>query len=147
MDFVTSVKTCLGKYVTFAGRARRSEYWWFVLFTLLCSVVAQIGGDALEGLVSLVLFLPSLAAAARRLHDTDRSAWWLLLFFLPVIGWLILIYFYVQRGTVGPNQYGPDSITGEAGPARRSRGAPTEFDRVMDDSYQKSRVPRAGDPD
>lgn len=146
MDFKTAVVTCLKKYVDFQGRARRAEFWWFVLFSVLCQIAGQVlGGDILETLVALGLLVPSVAVGVRRMHDIDKSGWWLLLWLLPVVGWIILIYFSAQIGTVGPNRFGPDPITGEDAPKRKPRGGPTEFDRVMDDSYQKSRVPRSGD--
>ena len=75
MDFTESVKTCLQKYIDFNGRASRSEYWWFVLLTILLSFIPVIGW-----ILRLVLLLPSLAVQVRRLHDMERSAWWLLLF-------------------------------------------------------------------
>ena len=116
MTFPDAVKICLNKYVGFSGRARRSEYWWFVLFTVLVSIVASIidaiigtssGGTGLiSGLASLALFLPSLAVAIRRLHDTSRSGWWVLIGLIPIIGWIVLIIFYVQDSHPD-NKYGP----------------------------------------
>lgn len=118
MSFANAVSSCLSQYVGFSGRARRSEYWWFVLFSLLVSIVAAIidailgtGGQfgstgLIGGLVSLALFLPSLAVAIRRLHDTSRSGWWVLLWLIPIIGWIILIVFYVQDSH-GENKHGP----------------------------------------
>lgn len=128
MTFQDAIRTCLGKYADFQGRARRAEYWWWVLFVILASIAAGIVdsliGAALTGgggtglpvfgaAVSLAAFLPSLAVAVRRLHDTDRSGWWYLLVFLPVIGFIVLIIFFVQRGTAGPNRFGPDPLAGE----------------------------------
>ena len=93
MDFMTAVRTCFSKYVDFSGRARRSEYWYFVLFTFLLGIVANIidkilgtdydtsNGGLVNTLVSLAVLLPSLAVGARRLHDTGRSGWWMLLVF------------------------------------------------------------------
>ena len=111
MDFMTSVKTCFRKYADFSGRARRSELWWFALFCFAISVVLGLldgGSGLLSGLWSLAILLPSLAVGARRLHDTDRSGWWLLIAFIPLIGFLVLLYFYVSQGTTGPNRFGPD---------------------------------------
>lgn len=127
MTFQDAIRTCLGKYADFQGRARRAEYWWWVLFVILASIAAGIVdsliGAALTGgggglpvfgaAVSLAAFLPSLAVAVRRLHDTDRSGWWYLLVLLPVIGFIVLIIFFVQRGTAGPNRFGPDPLAGE----------------------------------
>lgn len=97
MTFGQSISTCFTKYVDFEGRASRSEYWWWVLFCILVSVVLHVFSHALGGLFSLATLLPSLAVGARRLHDTDKSAWFLLLGLIPVIGWIILIVFYVQE--------------------------------------------------
>ncbi|WP_421243893.1 DUF805 domain-containing protein [Aeromonas sp. 601019] len=105
----------LKQYAVFSGRARRTEYWMFVL----CNVIAMlllgmvdklIGGDneLISSIYSLAVLLPSLAVAARRLHDTDRSAWWLLLGLIPIIGTLVLIYFMVCNGQQGPNRFGDD---------------------------------------
>ncbi len=121
MDFQTAIKTCLNKYVVFSGRASRPEYWYFVLFGVLAGIVANIVDTALFGggfrgatpihsLTSLALLLPTLAVSVRRLHDLDRSGWWVLLAFVPVIGWIVLLIWYVSRGTIGPNRFGDDSI-------------------------------------
>ncbi|MGL5775658.1 MAG: DUF805 domain-containing protein [Aeromonas veronii] len=105
----------LKQYAVFSGRARRTEYWMFVLcnvivMLLLGMVDKLIGGDKelFSSIYSLAVLLPSLAVAARRLHDTDRSAWWLLLGLIPIIGTLVLIYFMVCNGQQGPNRFGDD---------------------------------------
>ncbi|MCJ8213644.1 DUF805 domain-containing protein [Aeromonas veronii] len=105
----------LKQYAVFSGRARRTEYWMFVLcnvivMLLLGMVDKLIGGDneLISFIYSLAVLLPSLAVAARRLHDTDRSAWWLLLGLIPIIGTLVLIYFMVCNGQQGPNRFGDD---------------------------------------
>lgn len=104
MTFGESISICFKKYATFEGRASRSEYWWFVLFTFLGSATAGIIGQALSGLFSLAVLLPSLAVGARRLHDTDRSGWFLLLWFIPFIGWIVLVIFAVQDSKE-PNRF------------------------------------------
>lgn len=122
MGFMDAVKKCLSLYVTFSGRARRSEYWWFVLFTFLVQIVASFIDSALFGadtqilgaLAGLALILPSLAVGARRLHDIDRTAWWLLIGLVPLIGAIVLIIFFIQRGTEGPNRFGPDPKAGDS---------------------------------
>ncbi len=112
--FMTAVK----KYAVFSGRSRRSEYWYFVLFYLLISiglslVEGVIGtGGVLGGIFSLALFVPSLAVGVRRLHDTDRSGWWLLIGLIPLIGAIVLIVFFVQEGTAGDNRFGSDPKAG-----------------------------------
>jgi len=106
MDFKQSVTTCLKKYAEFNGRAGRPEFWWFALFSLVASLLAEfIFGWMLSSLVNLALLLPSLAVGARRLHDIGKSGWFQLLWFIPILGWAVMIYFLVQP-SVGPNQYG-----------------------------------------
>lgn len=119
MSFAEAVETCLvKKFVSFSGRARRSEYWYFTLFSLIVSMAASIIGgmlfvhhegdvNLLSSLLSLVLFLPGLGVAVRRLHDIGKSAWWYLIIFVPMIGWIILLVFMCKDSFPGPNQYGP----------------------------------------
>lgn len=98
MNFQESVKLCLTKYADFGGRAGRSEYWWFFLFIILVSLGLSMFSNALSGLFSLATLLPSIAAATRRLHDTNRSGWWQLIVLVPVIGLIVLIVFLAQEG-------------------------------------------------
>ena len=99
MSFVDAIRSGFTQYVGFAGRARRSEFWYFYLFTILASIVASILQRALTNsqngiitaIVGLALVLPSLAVAVRRLYDTSRSGWWLFIVIIPVIGAIILI--------------------------------------------------------
>lgn len=115
MTFGESIGTCLKKYATVEGRASRSEYWWFFLFSVLVQVAGQIvGGDVVAGLVALVLLLPGVGASARRLHDMGRNAWWLLLGLIPLIGALVLIYWLVQPSDAS-NQYGEAAAAPAAG--------------------------------
>lgn len=103
MGFMEAISTCMGKYATFSGRASRSEYWWFYLFTVLMSwAAALVGGEALNLLVGLVFLTPALAAGARRLHDVNKSGWWQLLLF-TIIGIPVLIYWLVKPGDVEEN--------------------------------------------
>jgi len=119
MGFGQAVKTCFRKYADFRGRAPRSEYWYFVLANFLlglavgfvCAIVA--GKSALfvgVGLMVLVIFLPSLAAQVRRLHDTNASGWWVLLSLIPYVGGLIMAVWYCFKGTEGENRFGPDPL-------------------------------------
>ena len=96
MNFTQAVQVCLRKYVGFEGRASRSEFWWFALFQLIVGLVAGMIGERIYAVVVLLLLLPSLAVGARRLHDIGKSAWFLLLHFVPIIGTIVLIYFWVQ---------------------------------------------------
>ena len=108
MDFVQAIKSCLGQYATFSGRAKRSEFWWFFLFQVLVIVAASMLGDVINGIASLALLLPALAVGARRLHDIGRTGWWQLLL-LSGIGFLVLLYWWVQPGEGAGNIYGEPS--------------------------------------
>jgi uncharacterized membrane protein YhaH (DUF805 family) len=98
--------TCMKKYAVFSGRAARPEYWWFILCEILIVVGVSMINNRLGSLAGLVLLLPALGVAARRLHDIGRSAWWMLVGFIPVIGTLLLIYWAVQPSQPGPNEFG-----------------------------------------
>ena len=112
--------TVLRKYAVFEGRARRREYWFFVLFYILISIVLAVvdrmlglynetyGMGALGALFCLGVLIPSIAVGARRLHDTGRSGWWLLIAFIPLIGAIVLIVFFVLDSQPGANAYGPN---------------------------------------
>lgn len=105
MTFVESVKTCFSKYADFKGRASRSEYWWYALFIVLVSIAASALSDTVSLLFGLATLLPSLAVAARRLHDTNRSGWLQLIVLIPIVGWLVMLYFLVQEPKE-PNRFG-----------------------------------------
>ncbi len=119
MNFVQAIKSGFSNYVAFSGRAVRPEYWYWVLFVLIGTAVGmlldiaifgyQLGASPIKTLFELVTFLPSLAVAARRLHDTDRTAWWLLLL-LTIIGAIALLVWYCEKGTPGPNRFGPAPV-------------------------------------
>lgn len=123
MNFVEAVASVFGKYATFSGRARRSEYWWFFLFDVIVSVVMFAVDTAIKTpipglIVSLALLLPALAVTVRRLHDTGRSGWFILIGIIPIVGSIVLIVFACQDSQPGENQYGP-SPKHEAAPAYR----------------------------
>lgn len=103
MTFQESIRTCFTKYVDFNGRASRSEYWWFALFIVIVSVVLSLWSRELNAVFSLATLLPSIAAATRRLHDANRSGWWQLIVFLPIIGWIVLVIFLAQQGKPAEN--------------------------------------------
>jgi len=120
----------LRKYAVFAGRARRREYWFYALFVVVISVVLTIADmmlglyDAASGvgllscIFGLAVLIPSLAVGARRLHDTGRSGWWLLIGLIPFIGAIVLIVFFVLDSQPGTNAYGPNPKgVGGAAPA------------------------------
>lgn len=104
----------LKNYAGFSGRARRMEYWMFTLFNaVIIAVLDLIGmavraGTYLGGLYSLAVLIPSLAVAVRRLHDTGKSGWWVLIAIVPLIGWIVLLVFMVLPGDRGDNAHGPD---------------------------------------
>lgn len=111
---------CLQHYADFTGRARRSEYWYFVLFNFIVSILIGLSLGVIAGLLnvpalvylvhlwSLAVFIPSLAVSVRRLHDIGRSGWWLLLSLIPLIGAIILIIWHCTDSQPGANQYGPN---------------------------------------
>jgi uncharacterized membrane protein YhaH (DUF805 family) len=103
---IEAVIAALKGYVDFAGRATRTEYWWYLLFWFI--VVGATGAikETLGSVVVLALLLPSLTVGIRRLHDIGKSGWWVLIGFVPLIGPLILLYFAVQPSE-GDNDYGP----------------------------------------
>ncbi len=110
----------LKKYAEFDGRASRKEYWFFMLFNILISAFLatidffsgtfsfETGVGLLSGIYSLAVLIPGIAVTIRRLHDTDRSGWWLLIGLIPVIGGVMLFIFMVLDSTSGDNQYGPN---------------------------------------
>ena len=116
MGFGDAVRSCLRNYVGFSGRARRSEFWFFVLFSMLVQVVFAVvdlvllgvGDGAFGAIASLALLLPSLAVGVRRLHDVGRSGWWMLIILVPLIGVILLLIWNLSRGEDGPNRFGPN---------------------------------------
>ena len=111
----------LRRYAEFSGRSRRKEFWMYTLLMLIAGIVSGaiegilginpiVGGvyGPLTTLLLLGTLVPSIAVGIRRLHDLDKSGWWLLLALIPLIGGLVLLFFFVSEGTRGPNQYGPD---------------------------------------
>lgn len=112
MTFSQAISTVFSKYAVFTGRASRPEFWWFALFNVIASVVlggidqAVFGREILSVVYGLGVLLPGLGVAIRRLHDTDRSGWWLLVGLIPLIGWIVLVYWYASEGTRGENRFG-----------------------------------------
>jgi len=119
-----AIRTVFSKYATFSGRAGRPEFWWWVLFVFIVQAVAGVIDQSIYGppqvtdqvmvytwqplssLVALILLLPNIAVAVRRLHDTGRTGWWVLINIIPLIGALIFIYFAVQPSDKDVNQFG-----------------------------------------
>ena len=135
MGFGEAVRTCFNKYVTFSGRARRSEYWWWALFIIIGQAVfgvidrmlfgaqlVQMGDMMVEaqtgplgGLFGLVTLLPGISVMVRRLHDTGHSGWWFWINLIPIVGWIIFLYWMIKAGDVGDNAFGSDPLAGGAG--------------------------------
>ncbi len=108
-----AVKSCLGQYATFSGRATRPEYWYFYLAVVAASVVAAIVDavlhiNLLNTLVQLGVMIPTMAVASRRLHDIGRSGWWQLVA-LTIVGVFVLIYWFAQKGSPEANRFGQPS--------------------------------------
>ncbi|HHS89376.1 MAG TPA: DUF805 domain-containing protein [Rhodobacteraceae bacterium] len=167
MSFAESIRSCFRQYVTFSGRAPRSEYWWFALFLLLGNLLfGMIDGflfgfsEDSAGLISrifgLATFLPSIAVAARRLHDVDRSGWWqlapagmmgvALIFtaaqiqilaavagFGVLVTALVLLYWLIKRGTTGPNRFGADPLDASLLPEPEGEFSRSSIPRVPRD--------------
>lgn len=116
MSFGEAVKSVFGQYATFSGRARRSEYWYFVLCQILVGValgvVALILGEGVatgvESIWTLATLIPNLAVTWRRLHDIGKSGLWYFIFLVPVVGWIILLIWVCKDSEPGDNQYGPN---------------------------------------
>ena len=118
MNIQSSIETCFSKYATFSGRASRSEFWFFVLFYLLGSIITliidvNILGYSLESeytpinsIFALILFIPSIAVTCRRLHDVNQSGWWQLLW-ITIIGGILLIIWHATEGEKKKNRFGP----------------------------------------
>ena len=126
MGFTEAIRSGFDHYVKFDGRASRSAYWWWALFVFIVGIVANVldgvfglqqfrefngqmyaAGGVISGIATLALLLPNLSVTIRRLHDTDRSGWWWFIVIIPVVGWIIYLYFMIARGTPGPNRFGP----------------------------------------
>jgi uncharacterized membrane protein YhaH (DUF805 family) len=126
MTYGEAVWTCFKKFFTFAGRARRAEFWYFQLLFAICALMAVVfdinfntaeydengvyDGGVILGLTVIAFFFPLLSVSVRRLHDIDRSGWWWWLSLIPLLGGLILLVRALRKGTEGPNTYGPDPL-------------------------------------
>jgi uncharacterized membrane protein YhaH (DUF805 family) len=122
MTFGEAVRSGFEHYAKFDGRASRPAFWWWVLFVILVSVAANIidfaiGIPVFTTLVGLGLLLPNLSVSIRRLHDTNRSGWWILIWLIPLIGLIVLLVFYLQQGDAGENRFGPPPTTARASTA------------------------------
>ena len=111
MDIQQAVKTVLASYAKFEGRSSRSEFWWWALAYMLAFIAAYLvggvvgAGELLANLLALALLVPNVALSVRRFHDIGKSGWWCLIFIIPLVGLIALIYFFT-KASEGPNQYG-----------------------------------------
>ena len=121
MSFTEAVRTCLKeKYYNFNDRAQRSEYWWFALFgcgvTIVLSILDNLifnnasGYGIFSTIWGFAILLPYFGVGVRRLHDLDKSGWWLLISLIPVVGFIILVFWFVQQGTRAENRFGADPL-------------------------------------
>lgn len=123
MTFEQAVRSCYSNYVTFSGRAARSECWFFVLFQCLiefaCGLLMPFGiGQVLLSLFVIANFLPGISVTVRRLHDIDRSGWWCWIALIPLVGTILLLIWLCTRGTSGANRFGPDPLSGATDSAK-----------------------------
>ena len=121
MGFGQAISAGFSKYINFRDRASRSEYWFWILFYTIGAIATGVidlalGVQVTSGVFGLVMIIPNISVAVRRLHDRDYSGWWYLLVFIPLIGWIILLIWYVTKGTDGPNRFGPDPLAAAAIP-------------------------------
>ena len=122
MTFAEAVRSGFDHYVKFDGRASRPAFWWWFLFGILVGIGATIidaiigSFGVVSGLAALALLLPNLSVAIRRLHDTDHTGWWVLIGLIPIIGFIVLLIFYLRQSDPGENQYGPPPAEGVPGP-------------------------------
>ena len=136
MTFAQSISTCFRKYFTFSGRALRSEFWWFMLFYVIVGISAGVLDAAIFGfnendqtpissIFYLLMFFPMISVHVRRLHDVGRSGWWYWLGLIPLIGWIVEIYWLVSRGSENPNAYGMSPLFTSAGVRRSGQAGQT----------------------
>ncbi len=113
MNFLESVNTCLKKYFVFEGRASRSEYWWFQLVVSPSYYISTFLENEISYFflgITLVTLIPAISVGVRRLHDSNRSGFFLLISFIPFIGGIILLFFLIAEGTNGKNRFGPNPL-------------------------------------
>ena len=147
MGFFEAVSSVFSKYFEFSGRALRSEYWYFMLFSILFGIVVGIldvvffssfmGEGPLSLILTLAFLFPSITVAARRLHDSGRSGWWQLLAF-TIIGIPVVLYWYIKQGDQSENKFGMPPIGSKSNHSSAARAA-----RSTDSSPSESRAARA----
>ena len=113
MTFSESVSVCFKKYFVFEGRASRSEYWWFQLIVSPSYFISEVLDNEISFFflgITLFTLIPAISAGVRRLHDTNKSGFFLLISFIPFIGGLVLLFLLIPVGTKGKNRFGPDPL-------------------------------------
>ena len=120
MEFADAVKSGFRKYITFSGRASRSDFWYWVLFVLLASVICVLidyyvlGRPFAHGIIrplfSLAVQVPGISVYVRRLHDINKSGWWFWMACIPLIGLIVILVWFCTKGTTGDNRFGPDPL-------------------------------------
>ncbi|MCS4297509.1 MULTISPECIES: DUF805 domain-containing protein [Acinetobacter] len=105
-NYRQAILTCFKKFADFKGRARRSEFWYFELFCVLISLAFSFISEDAATIAMIVTFIPNIAVSVRRLHDIDRSGWWMLIALVPIVGILLLLFWATQEGNPTTNQYG-----------------------------------------
>ncbi|MBJ9425847.1 DUF805 domain-containing protein [Acinetobacter seifertii] len=105
-NYQQAIFTCFKKFADFKGRARRREFWYFELFCVLLSLLLSFMNEDLATLAMLITLIPNIAVNVRRLHDIDRSGWWMLIALVPIVGVLLLLFWAAQEGNPSANQYG-----------------------------------------
>jgi len=156
MNFTEAIRSGFENYANFSGRAQRSAYWYWALFIVLVTLalnvldttffsefteledLANYAPGPLASLWSIAVLIPNLALAVRRLHDRDKSGWFVLLMFIPIVNFYIL-YLFVTSGTDGPNRFGEDPLGGSG------KGSVSVLEKEGD-GYSKSNIPPV-DPD
>ena len=106
MSFVDAVKLCFSKFADFNGRAKRPEFWWFALFCFVVAILLEFVSSYVSWAFSLATLVPSIAVGSRRLHDMNKSGWMQLIWLIPILGWIYMIYVLAQPGDAADNQYG-----------------------------------------
>lgn len=124
MDFGQAVSSGFKNFTNFTDRASRSEYWYFWLFAIIVNLAqsALFGDGIISVLVSLALIVPMVSVGVRRLHDTNRTGWWMLVSIIPLAGLIMAIFWLTKVGTIGPNQYGYDPLEGRHDENRNASG-------------------------
>jgi uncharacterized membrane protein YhaH (DUF805 family) len=123
MTFSEAVESGFDHYTKFDGRAARPAFWWWFLFGVLVAIGANIidailgTWGVINGLAALALLLPNISVSIRRLHDTDHTGWWILIGLIPIIGFIVLLVFYLRQSDPGENKYGPPPVEGGVAPS------------------------------